>query len=167
MLKNFQLYPSKKKLQSMIEMIMSASPTLILIFIYSASPLSPQSMGRHVALLTHYQDSQPTNLCSYFLILSQHRSSLYQFYCLCFDPIYCTKREHVNHYTTDAVHTDMFLMQLFKSCFILISTLYLFHRVSAWSVRSLPFKTICSQILTPCDMMAFVFISDLSLFDFY
>ena len=57
MLKNFQLYPSKKKLQSMIEMIMSASPTLILIFIYSASPLSPQSMGRHVALLTHYLDS--------------------------------------------------------------------------------------------------------------
>ena len=49
MLEIFQLYHSKKKFQSMIEMIMSASPTLILIFIYSASSLKQQSADTNVA----------------------------------------------------------------------------------------------------------------------
>jgi len=39
--------------------------------LYSASSLKQQSMGRHVSpLKTHYSDSEPISLCSFFLMLS-------------------------------------------------------------------------------------------------
>ena len=61
---------------------------------------------------THYLDSEPISLCSFFLtLLSQQRSNKYQFIIFGFtrsgiEPmIYRTPGEQVNHYTTDAVPT--------------------------------------------------------------
>ena len=49
---------------------------------------------------THYHDSYPISLCSFFLMLfAQRRSNTYQLYSLC----QSERAEYVNFYTTDTV----------------------------------------------------------------
>jgi len=50
----------------------------------STSLPEQQFAGRHVApLITHYSDSEPISLCSYFLVLhAKRRSNKYLFYSL-------------------------------------------------------------------------------------
>jgi hypothetical protein len=57
---------------------------------HSASSLKQQSAGRHDApLWTHYSDSEPTSLCSFFLMLhTKQKGNKYQYHSLRFDPIW-------------------------------------------------------------------------------
>ena len=54
---------------------------------------------------THYPDSEPTKLLLFLLNIAL--SNKYPFYCLVRPTIYCTRSEHANHYTPDAVTVPM------------------------------------------------------------
>jgi hypothetical protein len=76
---------------------------------YSASSLTQQSAGRHVAPLeTHYPDSEPTDFYSYSLMLSGEAAITN---CIVIgltrtglaSTIYCSWSKHTNNYTTDGL----------------------------------------------------------------
>ena len=78
---------------------------------YSASSLKQNSTGRHIALLRHIilVPSQPVfALTPYCYVLSEEATNtnfkVVGLTCPGLEPtIYCTRGEHANHYTTDAV----------------------------------------------------------------